>query len=65
MDEVGDDVRGAEHWENVALDDESDDESDEESHEESDGESHEESGESDQVLRDGLAQLQAGEKNLK
>jgi len=65
MDEVGDDVRGAEHWENVALDDESDDESDEESHEESDGESHEESGESDQVVRDGLAQLQAGEKNLK
>ena len=65
MDEVGDDVRGAEHWENVALDDESDDESNEESHEESDGESHEESGESDQVVRDGLAQLQAGEKNLK
>ena len=65
MDEVGDDVRGAEHWENVALDDESDEESDEESHEESDGESHEESGESDQVVRDGLAQLQAGEKTLK
>ena len=65
MDEVGDDVRGAEHWENVALDDESDDESDEELHEESDGESHEETDESDQVVRDGLAQLQAGEKNLK
>ncbi len=65
MDEVGDDVRGAEHWENVALDDESDEESDEELHEESDGESHEETDESDQVVRDGLAQLQAGEKNLK
>ncbi len=65
MDEVGDDVRGAERWENVALDDESDDESDEESHEESDGESHEESGVSDQVVRDGFAQLQAGKKNLK
>ena len=65
MDEVGDDVRGAEHWENVAVDDESDEESDEELHEESDGESHEETDESDQVVRDGLAQLQAGEKNLK
>ena len=57
MDEVGDDVRGAEHWENVALDDESDEESDEESHEESE--------ESDQVVRDVFAQLQAGKKNLK
>ena len=65
MDEVGDDVRGAEHWENVALDDESDEESDEEWDEESDGESHEESEESEQVVRDGFAQLQAGEKNLK
>ena len=64
MDEVGDDVRGAELWENVALDDESDEESDEESHEESDGESQEETEESDQVVRDGFAQLQAGEKNL-
>ena len=65
MDEVGDDVREAEHWENVALDDESDEELDDESDEESDGESHEESEESDQVLRDVFAQLQAGEKNLK
>ena len=65
MDEVGDDVRGAEHWENVALDDESDEESDEESHEELDGESQEETEESDQIVRDGFAQLQAGEMNLK
>jgi hypothetical protein len=64
MDEVGDDERGAEHWENVALDDESDEESDEESHEESDGESQEETEVSDQVVRDAFAQLQAGVKNL-
>ena len=61
MDEVGDDVRGAEHWENVALDDESD----EESHVESDGESHEKAAESDQVVRAAIAQLQAGETHLK
>ena len=64
MDEVGDDVRGAEHWENVALDDESDEESDEESHEESDGESHEESEESEKRVRDAIALLQAGETFL-
>ncbi len=43
MDEVGDDVGEARHWENVAWDGESDDELDEDSDEELDGESHEES----------------------
>ena len=54
MDEVGADVREAEHWENVALDEESDEEFDEERNEESDGESHEES---ERVVRDALAKL--------
>ncbi len=54
MDEVGADVREAEHWENVALDEESDEELDEERNEESDGESHEES---ERVVRDALAKL--------
>jgi hypothetical protein len=65
MDEFGDDVREAQHWENAAEEEESDEELDEESEEESDGESHEESEESDQVVRDAIAQLQAGETNLK
>ncbi len=60
MDEVGDDVGEAEHWENVALDGESDEDSDGES----DGESNEESEESDQVVRDAIARLQAGETRL-
>jgi hypothetical protein len=37
MDEVGDDVGEAEHWENVAWDGESDEELDEDSDEELDG----------------------------
>jgi hypothetical protein len=58
MDEFGDDVREAEHWENAAQD--------QESEEELDGESHEESEESEQVVRDAIAmQLQNGETNLK
>ncbi len=65
MDEVGDDVREAEHWENVALDGELDGELDEERDEESDGESHEEPEESEQVVRYALAKLQAGETILK
>ena len=60
MDEVGDDV-GAQHWENVAWDGQSDDELDEDSDEELDGESHEES---EQVVRDAIAWLQAGETSL-
>jgi hypothetical protein len=62
MDEVGDDVGEAEHWQNVALDGESDEELDEERDEESEGESHEES---ERVVRDALAKLQAGETILK
>ena len=64
MDEVGDDV-GAQHWENVAWDGQSDDELDEDSDEELDGESHEESEESEQVVRDAIARLQAGETSLR
>ncbi len=60
MDEVGDDVGEAEHWENVALDEELDEDSDEES----DEESHEVSEESEQVVRDAIARLQAGETSL-
>ncbi len=49
MDEVGDDVREAQHWENAAED----------------GESGEESGEeSDEVVRDAIAQLQAGKASI-
>jgi hypothetical protein len=59
MDEFADDVREAQQ-ENAAEDEELDEESDEES----DGESDEESKESDKVVRDALAQLQAGEKEL-
>ncbi len=62
MDEVGDDVGEAEQWENVAWDGESDEELDEERDEESDGESHEES---EQVVRDAIARLQAGETSLR
>ncbi len=61
MDEVGDDVGEAQHWENVAWDGESDEELDEDSDEELDGESHEES---EQVVRDAIARLQAGETSL-
>ncbi len=64
MDEVGDDVAGAEHWENVAWDGESDEEFDEERDEESDGESHEESEESEQLVRNAIAWLQAGATSL-
>ena len=62
MDEVRDDVGEAEHWENVALDGESDEELDEERDEELDGESYEES---EQVVRDAIARLQGGETVLK
>jgi hypothetical protein len=55
MDEFGDDVREAQQ--NAAEDGESD--------EESDGESDEESKISDQVVRNAIARLQAGETNLK
>jgi hypothetical protein len=65
MDEVGDDVGEAQQWENVALDGESDEELDEDSDEELDGESHEESEESEQVVRDAIARLQAGETSLR
>ena len=64
MDEVGDDVGEAEHWENVALDGESDEESDEDPDEEWDEESHVVSDESEQVVRDAIARLQAGETSL-
>jgi hypothetical protein len=64
MDEVGDDAGEAEHWENVALDGESDEELDEDSDEESDEEPHEESEESEQVVRDAIVRLQAGETSL-
>ena len=56
MDEFGDDVREAEHWENAAQD--------QESEEDLDGESGEESEESEQVVRDAIARLQAGETSL-
>jgi hypothetical protein len=67
MDEFGDGVHEAQE-ENAAEDGESDGESDEEldgvsdeeSDEESDGESGEESEEWDEVVRDAIAQLQAG-----
>jgi hypothetical protein len=62
MDEVGDDVAEAEHWENVTG--ESDEELDEERDEESDGESHEESEESEEGVRDAIARLQPGETSL-
>jgi hypothetical protein len=52
MDEVGDDVREAQHWENAAEDGESDEESGEESEE------------SDEVVRDAIAQLQAGKASI-
>ena len=55
----------AEHWENVALDGESDEELDEGSDEKSDEESHEVSEESELVVRDAIARLQAGETSLK
>ncbi len=51
MDEVGDDVGEAEHWESPPYSDE--EESDEESHEES-----------EQFVRDAIARLQAGETSL-
>jgi hypothetical protein len=60
LDEV-DDVGEAQHWENVAWDGESDDELEEDSDEVLDGESHEES---EQVVRDAIARLQAGETSL-
>jgi hypothetical protein len=54
-------VGEAEQWENVAWDGESDDELYEDSDDELDGESHEES---EQVVRDAIARLQAGETSL-
>jgi hypothetical protein len=65
LDEVGDDVGEAEHWENVALDGESDEELHEDSDGEWDEESHEVSEESEQVVRDEISRLQAGETSLK
>ena len=70
MDEFGDDLRearqenAAEAAEDEELGEESDGVSDEESDEESDGESGEESEERDEVVRDAIALLQAGETNL-
>ena len=57
MDEFGDDVWEAQHWENAAEDEESDEEYDGEFDQESD----EDSQESDEVVRDAVATLQAGE----
>ncbi len=72
MDEFGDDVHEAEQ-ENAAEDGESEEEldeeldgvSDEESDEESDGEWDEESASWEEVVRDAIAQLQAGKTHLK
>jgi hypothetical protein len=57
MDEFGDDVREAE---NAAEEEESDEEADEEADGEADGQAEE----SDKVVRDAIAQLQAGESIL-
>ncbi len=65
MDEVGDDVGEAQHWENMEWDGQSDDELDEDSdEEESDEEPHEVSEESEKVMCDAIARLQAGETGL-